>query len=66
MIVIVLADNFRLTVGKHRAVARSHVDAGTSNRPHSQSNSRAVSCHTVDYLLHGFVDEHILGLQVWK
>ena len=55
-------NNLRLTVGKYRAVARSHVDAGTSNCPHSQSNSRAISCHAVDYLLHGFVDEHILGL----
>jgi hypothetical protein len=51
-----------LTVGKHRAVALSHVDA-TTNRPRSHSNSRTISCHDVDDLLHGFVDEHILGLQ---
>ena len=40
------------------------MDATASNRSGSHSNSRAVSCHAVDDLLHGFVDEYILGLQV--
>ena len=52
----------RLTVGKHRAIAWFKMDATYS--PGSHSNSRTVSCNTVDNLLHGFVDKHILGLQI--